>query len=134
MGRPVPISTAPLPEQAIGIPLVAEPPTQEAASLATMINLVRSGRVTTRPELVTATGLSRKVVAQRVDQALSLGLLEVGELAPSSGGRQARPLRFGSGAGHIYSALVGASEFTAAVMDLSGTIVASHHEDWAVET
>ncbi|WP_051871304.1 ROK family protein [Streptomyces sclerotialus] len=131
MGRPVPISTAPRQEQTAGFPSV---PALEAASLALVINLVRSGRAATRPELVTVTGLSRKAVTQRVDQALALGLLEDGELAPSSGGRQARTLRFRAEAGHLYSAFVGASEFTAAVMDLTGTVVASHHEDWATDT
>ncbi len=131
MGRPVPTGTAPLRGQATGF---SSMPALEAASLAVVINLVRSGRATTRPELVTATGLSRKAITQRVDQALSLGLLEDGELAPSSGGRQARTLHFRAEAGYIYSALVGASEFTAAVMDLTGTIIASHHEDWAVDT
>ncbi|WP_425826826.1 ROK family protein [Streptomyces fractus] len=134
MGRPVPIRGAGHAEQAIGIPLVAEPPVLETASLAMVINLVRSGRATTRPELVTAAGLSRKVVAQRVEQAMSLGFVEEGDLAPSSGGRQARTLRFRTEAGHVYCALFGASEFTAAIMDLSGTIIASHHEDWEVAT
>ncbi|BBH69761.1 sugar kinase [Actinoplanes sp. OR16] len=105
----------------------------ESAPLALIIDLVRSGRATTRPELVTATGLGRKVVTQRVDQAITLGLLEDGELAPSSGGRQARTLRFKSRAGYVYGALVGASEFTAAVLDLDGSIITSHHEDWAVD-
>lgn len=134
MGRPVPIGAAPHPESAIGFTPVAALPTLDAAPLAIVINLVRSGQATTRPELVALTGLSRKVVTQRVDQALSLGLLEDGALAPSSGGRQARTLRFRTRAGHIYSALVGASEFTAAVLDLSGAVIASHHEDWSVET
>jgi predicted NBD/HSP70 family sugar kinase len=137
MGRPASSPTAaggPSPRPAA--PELAPAPelaALEAAPLAIVIDLVRSGRARTRPELVAVSGLGRKVVTQRVDQAIELGLLEDGDLAPSSGGRQARTLRFRTRAGHVYSALVGASEFTAAIVDLSGTIIASHHEDWAVD-
>ncbi|MEU8664000.1 ROK family protein, partial [Actinoplanes philippinensis] len=103
------------------------------APLALVIDLVRSGSATTRPELVDLTGLGRKVVTQRVDQAIELGLLEDGQLAPSSGGRQARTLHFRAKAGYVYSALLGASEFTAAILDLSGEIITSHHEDFNVD-
>ncbi|MFZ3566604.1 ROK family protein [Streptomyces sp. BH097] len=133
MGRPVPLGSAPAPDQPTRFFPAATLPTLEAAPLAIVVNLVRTGRATTRPELVTTTGLSRKVVAQRVDQAIELGLLEDGELAASSGGRQARTLRFRTDAGHIYAAAIGASEFHAAIMDLSGTTIASHHEDWDVD-
>ncbi|WP_327657383.1 ROK family protein [Streptomyces sp. NBC_00483] len=133
MDRPVPIGSAPPPGQPMPFSPAATLPPLEAAPLAIVVNLVRSGRATTRPELVTATGLSRKVVTQRVDQALALGLVEDGELAASSGGRQARTLRFRAGAGHLYAAVMGASEFTVAIMDLSGAVIASHHEDWDVE-
>ncbi|MEU4560719.1 ROK family protein [Actinoplanes sp. NPDC023936] len=109
------------------------PASLESAPLAVIIDLVRSGRAATRPELGVVTGLGRKVVTQRVDQAISLGLLEDGELAPSSGGRQARTLRFRARAGYVYGALVGASEFTAAVLDLDGALITSHHEDWNVD-
>ncbi|MFJ9041202.1 ROK family protein [Streptomyces sp. NPDC102406] len=133
MGRPVPIGSAPPPERLPQFSPVSTLPTLEAAPLAIVVNFVRSGRATTRPELVATTGLSRKVVTQRVEQALALGLLEDGELAASSGGRQPRTLRFRAEAGHLYSAAIGASEFHAAIMDLSGAILASHHEDWGVE-
>ncbi|ROS44297.1 ROK family protein [Amycolatopsis thermoflava] len=109
-------------------------PSLDTAPLALVVDLVRSGRAATRRELTTLTGLSRKVVAQRVDQALDLGLLELGDLAPSEGGRQARMLRFRPAAGHVYAALVGVSEFTVAVLDLAGEIVESHHQDWNVDT
>src|SRR5213076_2297140 len=124
MDRPVPTGSAPPPEQPMPFSPAATLPTLEAAPLAIVVSLVRSGRATTRPELVTATGLSRKVVAQRVDQAIALGLVEDGELAASSGGRQARTLRFRAGAGHLYAAVMGASEFTVAIMDLSGAVIA----------
>lgn len=107
-------------------------PALDAAPLAVLIELVRTGLARTRPELVVASGLSRKIVSQRVEQAIALGLLEEGELAPSGGGRQARTLRFRAQSGHVLVATLGASEFTAAIADLEGTIIRSSHEDWDV--
>ncbi|GAA0321428.1 ROK family protein [Kineococcus aurantiacus] len=113
-------------------PLLAPVPDPDAATLAGVVDLVRAGRATTRPALVDASRLSRKVVTQRVEQAIGLGLLEHGELAPSSGGRPSRTLRFRAGSGHVYAALIGAAEITAAVLDLGGTLVGTAHEDWPV--
>ncbi|GAA5039780.1 putative NBD/HSP70 family sugar kinase [Thermocatellispora tengchongensis] len=105
----------------------------ETAPLAVVVDLVRSGRARTRPELVTASGLSRKIVTQRVEQALDAGLLAEDGLAPSSGGRQPRLLRFRADAGYVYAALLGASEMRVAVADLDGRLIEDVHEDWSVE-
>jgi predicted NBD/HSP70 family sugar kinase len=84
----------------------------------------------TRPLLAQETGLGRKVVAQRVQQAIDAGLLEDGDLAPSGGGRPSRRLRFRVDAGHVFAGLVNATEMTAAVAALDGTILASQHQEW----
>jgi predicted NBD/HSP70 family sugar kinase len=84
----------------------------------------------TRPALEQATGLGRKVVAQRVQQAIQVGLLEDGDLAPSSGGRPSRLLRFRADAGYVYVGLISAVEITAAVATLDGTVTAALHEVW----
>ncbi|MGY1625010.1 ROK family protein [Geodermatophilus sp. SYSU D00965] len=106
------------------------PSPQEAFVHGQLINLVRTGRAVTRPALEQETGLGRKLVAQRVQQAIDVGLLEDGDLAPSSGGRPSRVLRFRAEAGHVYAGMVGATEMTAAVATLDGTLLASLHEDW----
>jgi glucokinase-like ROK family protein len=106
------------------------PSPQEAYIHGRLINLVRTGRAVTRPALEQETGLGRKVVTQRVQQAIDVGLLEDGDLAPSGGGRPSRLLRFRTEAGHVFAGVVGATEMTAAVATLDGTIVASLHEDW----
>jgi predicted NBD/HSP70 family sugar kinase len=106
------------------------PSPQEAFIHGRLINLVRTGRAVTRPALEQETGLGRKLVAQRVQQAIDVGLLEDGELAPSGGGRPSRVLRFRTDAGHVFAGLIGATEMTAAVATLDGTLVASLHEDW----
>ncbi|WP_106403250.1 ROK family protein [Actinocorallia populi] len=106
------------------------PSPQEAFIHGRLINLVRTGRALTRPALEQETGLGRKIVAQRVQQAIDAGLLEDAALVPSGGGRPSRQLRFRAEAGHVYAGVVGATEMTAAVATLDGTLVASLHEDW----
>lgn len=105
-----------------------------AAPLAVVIDLVRSEKALTRPRLVEVTGLSRKVVTQRVDQAIEVGLVSEVGLAPSGGGRQARMLQFNRDAGRVYGVIVGASEMRVAVADLGGRLLDVRHEEWSVET
>ena len=105
----------------------------EAAPLAAVVDLVRTERAVTRPGLVAESGLSRKVVTQRVDQACELGLLREGGLAPSGGGRQARLLEFEADAGRVVGVLIEASEITVGIADLRGRLRATSHEDWTVE-
>jgi predicted NBD/HSP70 family sugar kinase len=110
------------------------PSPQEAYIHGQLINLVRTGRAVTRPALEQETRLGRKVVTQRVQQAIDAGLLEDGDLAPSAGGRPSRLLRFRTEAGHVYAGMLGATEMTAAVATLDGTLVASLHADWDAST
>lgn len=106
------------------------PSPQEAYVYGRVINLVRTGRAVTRPALEQETGLGRKVVAQRVQQAIDVGLIEDADLAPSGGGRPSRLLRFRAEAGHVFVGLISAVEMTAAVATLDGTLLASLHEVW----
>src|SRR3712207_519709 len=106
------------------------PSPQDAYIHGQLVNLVRTGRAVTRPALEQETRLGSKVVAQGVQQAIEVGLLEDGDLAPSAGGRPSRLLRFRTEAGHVYAGTVGATEMTAAVATLDGTLVASAHADW----
>ncbi|WP_336026283.1 ROK family protein [Geodermatophilus sp. FMUSA9-8] len=108
----------------------SSPSPQDAYVHGRLINLVRTGRALTRPALEQQTGLGRKVVTQRVQQAIDVGLLEDGDLAPSAGGRPSRLLRFRSEAGHVYAGMVGATEMNASVATLDGTLLATLHEDW----
>src|SRR3954452_18264759 len=108
----------------------SSPSPQESFIHGKLINLVRTGQAVTRPALEQETGLGRKLVTQRVQQAIDVGLLEDGDLAPSAGGRPPRLLRFRSEAGHVFAGLIGATEMTAAVATLDGTLIASLHEDW----
>jgi len=101
------------------------PATQDdgIAGLVTILDYVRANGPTTRPRLVEATGLSRAVVTQRVTELLDHGLLENGELGPSTGGRAPRIVHFRAGAGHLLAADLGATSTSVAVVDLSGKIL-----------
>ena len=106
---------------------------QDAFVHGQLINLVRTGRARTRPGLEQETGLGRKLVAQRVQQAIDLGLLEDADLVPSGGGRPSRQLRFRAEAGYVYAGLIESTEIRAAVCRLDGTVVESSHEEWLAD-
>ncbi|GAB3477764.1 ROK family protein [Amycolatopsis cihanbeyliensis] len=98
-------------------------------SYTTLLELVRSGTAETRPALSQRTGLGRTAIAQRTTTLLEAGLLEEGELNPSTGGRQARTLRFRKDAGRILTAELGATGFLAGITDLTGTVLAVSRHD-----
>ncbi|MCX5412735.1 ROK family protein [Streptomyces sp. NBC_00059] len=100
--------------------------------LATVVDLVRSGRARTRPELSSITMLGRTLISQRLEQAMGLGLLEYGETGPSSGGRAPRLLRFRSGSGLVLCATLGVSAMDVAVLDLGAEVLAHRHVEWPV--
>jgi glucokinase-like ROK family protein len=97
-------------------------------SLALVLELVRSGRVTTRAELMRVSGLGRKAVTQRLAALTAAGLIEAGDLGPSTGGRMPREFRFRAQAGHVLVAHHGATRMSVALSDLGGRLLARHSE------
>jgi len=92
-------------------------------ALVAVLDVVRHGAATTRPEIIRLTGLGRSVIVQRVQELIDRGLiLEVG-LASSSGGRAPRSLQFNARAGHILVADLGATSIGVAIADLAGTLI-----------
>jgi predicted NBD/HSP70 family sugar kinase len=110
---------------------VETPPTSAAGNgtAGTILDLVRSGRATTRGDLVAATGLARSTVAQRVDALLASRLLVSGSDAASTGGRPPSTLAFNGDAGVVLAGDVGATHSRVAITDLSGSVLAEHAED-----
>ena len=106
--------------------------TDEVTSLLRIVNMVRTGEASTRPEIGRLTGLGRGVVTQRVDQAISMGFLEDGEFGPSSGGRAPRTLRFRSTAGRIVVAALGALHFHIGITHLDGDVLDQQHQQWDI--
>ena len=106
--------------------------TDEVTSLLRIVNMVRAGDASTRPEIGRVTGLGRGVVTQRVDQAIEMGYLEDGEFGPSSGGRAPRTLRFRSGRGRIIVCALGALHIHVGVAMLEGDILEQSHRTWDI--
>jgi predicted NBD/HSP70 family sugar kinase len=106
--------------------------TDEVTSLLRIVNMVRLGEATTRPEIGRVTGLGRGVVSQRVDLAIEMGYLEDAEFGPSSGGRAPRTLRFRSDQGLIVICALGALHINVGVAQLHGDILDQIHLPWEI--
>lgn len=97
-------------------------------SLASLLDLVRSGTAVTRPAIGKLTGLGRHVVAQRVGHLVDSGLLDESVSGLSTGGRVPRQLRLASGAGCVLMAQLGATDMEVGVADLDGALLAERRE------
>lgn len=106
--------------------------TDEVTSLLRIVNMVRRGEATTRPEIGRVTGLGRGVVTQRVDQAIEMGYLQDGEFGPSSGGRAPRTLRFRAERGRILVCALGALHIHIGIAALDGDIEDHIDQGWDI--
>ena len=104
----------------------------ELTTLLRIINLVRLGEVTTRPEIGRVTGFGRGVVTQRVEQAMEMGFLAEGERGPSSGGRAPRTLRFTAERGRIVVCALGALHIHVGISALDGDVIDDIHRSWEI--
>jgi glucokinase-like ROK family protein len=106
------------------------PPATDAPldSLIAVLDMVRAGQASTRPELTRLTALGRAVVGERVRELLKSGLIVEGPRAPSTGGRPARQLRFRAEAGVILAVEMGVTSIAAGITDLAGELLDSHEE------
>ncbi|WP_245891957.1 MULTISPECIES: ROK family protein [Devosia] len=98
------------------------------ASLALLLNLVRTGAATTRQELERRSELGRAVVADRLATMIELGLLKEGELGQATGGRAPRQMRFRHDAGSLLVSAIDQSSIALGIADLNGQLLVEHHE------
>lgn len=98
------------------------------ASLALLLNLVRTGAATTRQELERRSELGRAVVADRLATMIELGLLKEGELGQATGGRAPRQMRFRQDAGSLLVSAIDQSSIALGIADLNGQLLVEHHE------
>ncbi len=88
-----------------------------------IVDLVRLRPGLSRTEVSAATGLSKTVVNQRVQDLLANGVFtEAGEL-PSSGGRRAQRLRLAAEKGYVLAAELGMTHVRLAAADLEGRLL-----------
>lgn len=100
------------------------------ASSGDLLELVRSGRATTRGALQQATGLSRATVGQRLDRLFRAGWLREGAGGPVDsplGGRPSITLEFDDAHAVVLVADLDTRHARAAVVSLTGEIQAEHH-------
>ncbi|MFF0028638.1 ROK family protein [Streptomyces avermitilis] len=97
------------------------------ASAGDLLELVRSGRATTRGALQQATGLSRATVGQRLDRLFRAGWLREGAGGPVDsplGGRPSITLEFDDAHAVVLAADLDTRHARAAVLTLTGEILA----------
>src|SRR6478752_6764382 len=99
------------------------------ATAGELLELVRTGRASTRSDLRRLTGLSRTAVVSRVASLTSAGLLLLGEELASTGGRPPGALVFNKDAGVVVAIAVGRSRSQLGIFDLEGTELASDSRD-----
>ena len=108
---------------------------RESAAPATageLLELVRTGRASTRSDLRRLTGLSRTAVVSRVSALTSAGLVLLGEELASTGGRPPGALVFNKDAGVVVAVAIGRSRSQLGVFDLEGTELAADSADHEV--
>jgi predicted NBD/HSP70 family sugar kinase len=106
------------------VPVTPRPPAAPRdLHLEQVLRLIREGQATTRPALIHATRLSRKVVIQRVEQLVSMGLVRDGPRTASTGGRPPGRLDFADDAGCVLAVELGGTGLTAGLVDLSGRLL-----------
>nr|WP_205615947.1 ROK family protein [Streptomyces harenosi] len=106
------------------------------ASAGDLLELVRRGRATTRGALQQATGLSRATVGQRLDRLFRAGWLREGAGGPVGsphGGRPSITLEFDDGHAVVLAADLDTRHARAAVLTLSGEILAERGGTLVIE-
>ncbi len=98
------------------------------ASAGHLLQLIRSGRATTRGELQQATGLSRSTVGHRLDQLFGAGWLRETSGVPGGTvtGRPSAHLEFDSSHAVVLAVDLGTRHGQAAALDLAGQVLAEH--------
>jgi predicted NBD/HSP70 family sugar kinase len=110
----------------------ASPLLAPGATAGDLLDLIRSGRATTRGELGRVTGLSRTAVSARLASLADAGLVLEGEEESATGGRPASTLVLDRDAGLVLAVAVGRSRSQMSVCSLDGTELASASHDQEV--
>ncbi|WMS43772.1 ROK family protein [Acuticoccus sp. MNP-M23] len=99
-----------------------------ARSLATILNLVRTGAANTRQELERESELGRAIVADRLATLIGLQLADESAFAEAAGGRAPRLVQFNADRARVIVATLDQTAIGVGIADLSGTLLTVHHE------
>lgn len=88
-----------------------------------ILELIRSGKASTRRELTEGTGLARATISQRIEGLIDRGLVHEVSERSSTGGRPPATLKFNPSAGVVLVADLGATHCRLALADLGGTLL-----------
>ncbi len=92
-------------------------------SLVHVLELIRSGSATTRPDIAHASGYGRTLISQRLAQLQDVGLVSGEEVRLGVRGRAPVVLRFAAERAYVLVAVVDTFTISAALSDLSGELV-----------
>ncbi|MEO5665914.1 MAG: ROK family protein [Nocardioides sp.] len=120
-----------MPSTMSSLPVTVAPP-PSGASAGDVLDLIRSGRATTRGELVRLTGLSRTAVGARLAPLTEAGLVLEGDEESATGGRPASTLVLNRDAGLILAVAIGRSRCQMSVCALDGSELSSISHDQEV--
>ncbi|MGC5170254.1 ROK family protein [Microbacterium sp. DT81.1] len=98
-------------------------PTSASASAGEILELVRSGRATTRRDVQEQTGLSRSTLALRMSQLIAAGFVRESGQAAASTGRPARILSFDEARQLVLSVDIGATHANLALLDAGSQVI-----------
>ncbi|MEP9362336.1 ROK family protein [Nocardioides sp. CN2-186] len=124
--------TSTRPSARVAVPRLEVRESAAPATAGELLDLVRTGRASTRSQLRALTGLSRTAITTRVSSLTSAGLLLLGEELASTGGRPPGALVFNQHAGVVLAVAIGRSRSQLAVLDLDGQELASDSRDHEV--
>ncbi|WP_433306064.1 ROK family transcriptional regulator [Actinoplanes sp. CA-030573] len=103
-------------------------PIERTESLAAVLMAIRGRPGVTQPMLTDQVGWGRSVVASRIAELESAGLVTTAGVGPSTGGRAPRQLRLRAESGLVVGVGIGATRMEVGVADLSGRLLARSEE------
>jgi predicted NBD/HSP70 family sugar kinase len=103
-------------------------PSERFTGLAAVLDAVRDDEGITQPMLVDRVGLGRSIIARRVAELETAGLIAPDGLGVSTGGRAPRRLRLRAEAGFVLGVDIASHELVVGLADLAGTMLATRHE------
>ena len=96
---------------------------EQTRTLLQILELVRSGKALTRPDLARSSSLGRVVVNRRLEQLIDLDLIVEGDVLAVPRGRSPRGLQFNKMHGRVLCADIGASGMFVGLANLAGDIL-----------